>query len=143
MSDDVLNEILDMIGDSSFIGLELEIQEILQSLLKRNQYIRFALLSSVEGMPIAYASSKWGFDDAEVNIAAASAVLLATSFKTATMYGLGDLDGLIMEAQNGRVFILPIDDSKLLTVFFSKNAPLNILKRDLDYTKRKIKEVIR
>ena len=120
-----------------------EIKKILDNLLKRNRFIKLALVSTEEGMPIAYSTKDESFlEDTLISFAPASAVMIATSKKTAERYKFGELIELNLQASKGKVIIIPIDASNILTVFYATNAPESLIRRDVNYVKNKVKEII-
>ncbi|MGQ4891176.1 MAG: roadblock/LC7 domain-containing protein [Candidatus Njordarchaeia archaeon] len=145
MQEDIDEKILEFFDESveSLMDVYLtKVQPLLDGLLRRNKYIRVAVLSDVTGMPIIYASRGDLSDDDVAMIASASAVLVATSNKTVNNYQMGDLNEVTLEGSNGLASIMPISDLYFLTVFYAKSSPLTALKRDLTYLKKKLKDVL-
>ena len=145
MQDDIDEKILEFFEESMENVIDIyitKIQPLLESLLRRNKYIRAVVLSDITGMPIAFAPSKNLSDEDAAMIASASAVLVATSNKTVSNYQMGDLTEVTLKGSKGLASVTPINNTYFLTTFYAKNSPLIALKRDVDYLKKKLKDIL-
>jgi small GTP-binding protein len=109
-------------------GIEfgLSLDDLLIKLLRANPAIKFAVIVSAEGLPIASALPQGVY---ETRIAAMTATLLSLSKKAIVEMKKGNFDQLYIKGSEGYFLVMQINSDTILAVFISKNARFGKLTR--------------
>lgn len=100
-----------------------ELTHILSELMERAEDISSAMISSVDGIAWAQMLDE-GFD--QHRFAAMSSALLALSDNLAREGNTGSTKNVMIEGDNGKIFVMHAGNNLLLTVFTKAGANLGI-----------------
>lgn len=119
--------------------LKNKIRKILNELIEADTELKALLLAYMDGTPIASTLSS----STEMSVLAAIlATLAALNRKIINYLPLKDFKYSTSKFEEGGIFITPIAQKYFLLVYFSKNAKLGIVLRDIELLKKKLSEIL-
>ena len=116
-----------------------KIREALKEILELNKEIKALLLAHSDGAPI---TSTLSSEEESLVLSAILATLAALNRKIVNYIPLNKFVYSTSRFEEGGIFITPVDGEYLLLVYYSKNAKLGILMRDIELLKKKLKKLL-
>ncbi len=144
MSEDIQpEEILEALtGGPAVAEIADKVRTILEKLLDMNDTIEGVLVSTLEGLPLAWYSRNPNVIKEEGKIAAAITVIFSTSERNSLDLNRGHIDHVIIRTDGGYIILRLAGEDYILAAVTQPNAKLGVVLRDLKWAADKIKEVI-
>lgn len=142
--DDVAREELlkAIMGEISQTDISNEVTEALKELVASNPDIEVAIVSSAEGLPVAWYSASQGASFEEGTLAGSINVIFMTSERNSMNLNMGHVDHIIIKTEEGNVIITLIGEDHILGVVTNKDAKLGAVRMDINRVANKISEII-
>jgi len=116
-----------------------KIKAVLKEFLELNKDIKALLLAHSDGTPI---TSTLTSEEESLVLSAILATLTALNRKIVNYIPLSKFIYSTSRFEEGGIFITTFDGEYLLLVYYSKNAKLGLLMRDIELLKRKLKGLL-
>ena len=144
MSDEISpEELLAALSEEATVSeIGAKITDVLKELSKVNPSIEASVVSSAEGLPVAwYAPSPEALKE-EGRISAAVTVIFSTSERSAMDLGRGHVEHVVVRTKDGNIILQLINEDYILAVVTSAEAKLGIVLRDMKQASKKILDII-
>ena len=131
-----------IMGEIAQTDVSNEVTEVLKELVRANPDIEVAIVSSAEGLPVAWYSATQGMTFEEGTLAGSINVIFMTSERNSINLNMGHVDHIIIRTDDGNVIITLIGEDHILGVVTNKDAKLGAVRTDINRVAKKITEII-
>jgi len=131
-----------IMGEISQTDISNEVTEVLKELVAANPDIEVAIVSSAEGLPVAWYSATKGSPFEEGTLAGSINVIFMTSERNSMNLNMGHVDHIIIKTEDGNVIITLIGEDHILGVVTNKDAKLGAVRMDINRVANKISKII-
>ena len=119
-----------------------KITDVLKELTMLNNSIEACIVSSAEGLPVAWYAEKPEILREEGRIAASITVIFSTSERESMDLGKGHVEHVVEKKKNGNIVLRLINEDYILAVVTNKDAKLGVVLRDMGQAAKKILEIL-
>ena len=131
-----------LMEESAVSEVGTKITEVLKELSEINQTIEAAIVSSAEGLPVAWYAKSPNILKEEGRVAAAVTVIFSTSERNSMDLGKGHVEHIVVRTDEGNIILQLINEDYILAVVTSPEAKLGVVRRDMKQASKKIIEII-
>ncbi len=131
-----------LMEESAVSEVGTKITEVLKELSEINQTIEAAIVSSAEGLPVAWYAKSPNILKEEGRVAAAVTVIFSTSERNSMDLGKGHVEHIVVRTNEGNIILQLINEDYILAVVTSPEAKLGVVRRDMKQASKKIIEII-
>ena len=131
-----------LMEESAVSEVGTKITEVLKELSEINQTIEAAIVSSAEGLPVAWYAKSPNILKEEGRVAAAVTVIFSTSERNSMDPGKGHVEHIVVRTDEGNIILQLINEDYILAVVTSPEAKLGVVRRDMKQASKKIIEII-
>ena len=131
-----------LMEESAVSEVGTKITEVLKELSEINQTIEAAIVSSAEGLPVAWYAKSPNILKEEGRVAAAVTVIFSTSERNSMDLGKGHVEHIVVRTDEGNIILQLINEDYILAVVTSPEAKLGVVRRDMKQASKKILDII-
>ena len=144
MSDEISPEELlaALTEDVAVSEVSTKITEVLKELSTINGNIEASVVSSAEGLPVAWYAKTPEILREEGKVAAAVTVIFSTSERNSMDLGRGHVDHIVVRTKSGNIILKLISEDYILAVVTDSDAKLGVILRDMIQASKKIIKII-
>ncbi len=131
-----------LMEESAVSEVGTKITEVLKELSEINQTIEAAIVSSAEGLPVAWYAKSPNILKEEGRVAAAVTVIFSTSERNSMDLGKGHVEHIVVRTNEGNIILQLINEDYILAVVTNPEAKLGVVRRDMKQASKKILDII-